>query len=70
VLRDAAGATFVDVRRLYPDTGICTFDPGFNSTVGATRNPACPCSPQRHVSPCSAQMATLFCSTQSSFQIN
>ena len=28
VLRDAAGATFIDVRRLYPETGICTFDPG------------------------------------------
>ena len=28
VLRDAAGATFLDVRRLFPETGICTFDPG------------------------------------------
>lgn len=28
VLHDAAGATFLDVRKLFPDTGICTFDPG------------------------------------------
>eukprot|EP00740_Mantoniella_antarctica_P017510 CAMPEP_0181392384 /NCGR_PEP_ID=MMETSP1106-20121128/26554_1 /TAXON_ID=81844 /ORGANISM="Mantoniella antarctica, Strain SL-175" /LENGTH=138 /DNA_ID=CAMNT_0023513487 /DNA_START=72 /DNA_END=485 /DNA_ORIENTATION=+ len=33
VLRDAAGATFLDVRRLFPETGVCTFDPGFNSTA-------------------------------------
>ena len=33
VLRDAAGATFLDVRRLYPEHAVCTFDPGFNSTA-------------------------------------
>jgi len=33
VLHDAAGCTFLDVRALYPATGICTFDPGFNSTA-------------------------------------
>lgn len=33
VLRDAAGATFLDVRRLYPEHGVCAFDPGFNSTA-------------------------------------
>lgn len=33
VLRDAAGSTFLDVRTLYLETGICTFDPGFNSTA-------------------------------------
>ena len=32
VLTDAAGARFLDVRRLQPATGICTFDPGFGST--------------------------------------
>jgi hypothetical protein len=34
VLTDAAGARFLDVRRLQPTTGICTFDPGFTSTAG------------------------------------
>jgi len=33
VLTDAAGATFLDVRRLYPDHSVCTYDPGFNSTA-------------------------------------
>jgi hypothetical protein len=33
VLTDAAGARFLDVRRLQPTTGICTFDPGFGSTA-------------------------------------
>jgi len=33
VLRDNAGATFLDVRRLYPEHAVCTFDPGFNSTA-------------------------------------
>ena len=36
VLRDAAGATFLDVRRLYPEHAVCTFDPGFNSTACAS----------------------------------
>lgn len=33
MLRDAVGGKFIDVRRLYPEHGICTFDPGFNSTA-------------------------------------
>ncbi|KAK9829818.1 hypothetical protein WJX72_008050 [[Myrmecia] bisecta] len=32
VLQDAAGQTFIDIRKLQPSTGICTFDPGFTST--------------------------------------
>lgn len=32
-MRDAAGNEFVDVRRLQPETGVCTFDPGFTSTA-------------------------------------
>ncbi|KAK9822435.1 hypothetical protein WJX74_008201 [Apatococcus lobatus] len=32
VLSDAAGAKFLDVRKLQPTTGMCTFDPGFTST--------------------------------------
>ena len=31
VMRDADGNQFVDVRKLHPSTGICTFDPGFTS---------------------------------------
>jgi citrate synthase len=33
VLRDVAGNRFLDVRKLQPTTGICTFDPGFTSTA-------------------------------------
>jgi citrate synthase len=33
VLKDASGSSFVDIRRLHPTTGICTFDPGFGSTA-------------------------------------
>ena len=33
MLTDAVGATFLDVRRLYPDHAVCTYDPGFNSTA-------------------------------------
>ncbi|KAK2077381.1 hypothetical protein QBZ16_004226 [Prototheca wickerhamii] len=33
VLLDSAGAQFVDIRKLQPSTGICTFDPGFGSTA-------------------------------------
>ena len=33
MLTDAAGATFLDVRRLYPEHAVCTYDPGFNSTA-------------------------------------
>ncbi|KIZ03654.1 type II citrate synthase [Monoraphidium neglectum] len=33
ILTDAAGNTFIDIRRLQPTTGICTFDPGFTSTA-------------------------------------
>eukprot|EP00803_Ostreobium_quekettii_P004154 evm.model.scf_1095EXC.3 EVM.evm.TU.scf_1095EXC.3 scf_1095EXC:45595-48729(+) len=33
VLKDAAGATFLDIRRLLPVQGICAYDPGFNSTA-------------------------------------
>ena len=32
-LKDATGASFLDVRKLYPTTQICTYDPGFNSTA-------------------------------------
>ncbi|DBA92912.1 hypothetical protein WJX79_000420 [Trebouxia sp. C0005] len=32
LLKDAAGNRFLDVRKLQPTTGICTFDPGFTST--------------------------------------
>eukprot|EP00891_Asterochloris_glomerata_P004678 jgi/Astpho2/4678/e_gw1.00067.398.1_t len=32
LLQDAAGNKFLDVRKLQPSTGICTFDPGFTST--------------------------------------
>lgn len=32
LLQDAAGNRFLDVRKLQPTTGICTFDPGFTST--------------------------------------
>ena len=32
VLIDAYGAQFVDIRRLQPETGICTYDDGFSST--------------------------------------
>ena len=33
MLTDAVGATFLDVRRLYPEHAVCTYDPGFNSTA-------------------------------------
>ncbi|KAL4521631.1 hypothetical protein Ndes2437B_g07799 [Nannochloris sp. 'desiccata'] len=33
VLLDSNGAKFVDIRKLQPSTGICTFDPGFTSTA-------------------------------------
>ena len=32
-LKDSTGASFLDVRKLYPTTRICTYDPGFNSTA-------------------------------------
>ena len=32
-LTDAAGNGFVDIRRLHPETGVCTYDPGFTSTA-------------------------------------
>lgn len=32
VMIDAYGAQFVDIRRLQPETGICTFDDGYSST--------------------------------------
>jgi citrate synthase len=32
-LEDSAGQRFVDIRKLYNGHGICTFDPGFNSTA-------------------------------------
>lgn len=32
LLKDASGNRFLDVRKLQPTTGICTFDPGFTST--------------------------------------
>ena len=31
-LQDASGARFIDIRKLQPTTGICTYDPGFTST--------------------------------------
>ncbi|KAI8476166.1 MAG: hypothetical protein J3K34DRAFT_455912 [Monoraphidium minutum] len=31
--RDAADNLFIDIRKLQPSTGICTFDPGFTSTA-------------------------------------
>jgi citrate synthase len=33
VLLDSSGAKFIDIRKLQPTTGICTFDPGFGSTA-------------------------------------
>jgi len=33
VLTDSSGSQFVDIRKLYPDIGICCFDPGFGSTA-------------------------------------
>lgn len=33
VLKDSAGKVFLDVRKLQPSLGICTFDPGFTSTA-------------------------------------
>jgi citrate synthase len=33
LLVDASGSRFIDVRKLQPTTGICTFDPGFGSTA-------------------------------------
>ncbi|KAK9843949.1 hypothetical protein WJX81_000244 [Elliptochloris bilobata] len=32
LLQDASGAKFLDIRKLQPSTGLCTFDPGFTST--------------------------------------
>ncbi|CAK0781067.1 hypothetical protein CVIRNUC_005275 [Coccomyxa viridis] len=32
MLTDSSGAHFIDIRKLQPTTGICTFDPGFTST--------------------------------------
>lgn len=32
-LMDTAGNAFLDIRRLQPETGICTYDPGFTSTA-------------------------------------
>lgn len=32
ILRDVYGGRFVDIRKMQPTTGICTFDDGFNST--------------------------------------
>jgi citrate synthase len=32
-MEDSAGQKFVDIRKLYNGHGICTFDPGFNSTA-------------------------------------
>jgi citrate synthase len=36
VLLDSNGAKFVDIRKLQPTTGICTFDPGFTSTAACS----------------------------------
>jgi citrate synthase len=33
LLKDSSGADFLDVRKLYGDTGLFTFDPGFTSTA-------------------------------------
>jgi citrate synthase len=33
VLLDSSGAKFIDIRKLQPSTGMCTFDPGFGSTA-------------------------------------
>jgi len=33
MLLDAAGGRFLDVRRLYGESGLCCFDPGFSSTA-------------------------------------
>lgn len=34
-LQDSSGSRFIDIRKLQPLTGICTFDPGFTSTGAA-----------------------------------
>jgi len=33
MLVDSAGSSFVDIRNLYGETGVCCFDPGFGSTA-------------------------------------
>ncbi len=32
ILQDAANNRFIDIRKLQPSTGICTYDPGYTST--------------------------------------
>eukprot|EP00210_Caulerpa_lentillifera_P008833 g8429.t1 len=32
-MQDSAGNEFIDIRRLQPESGICTYDPGFTSTA-------------------------------------
>ncbi|GMH43029.1 hypothetical protein BSKO_10951 [Bryopsis sp. KO-2023] len=36
ILRDSAGKVFLDVQKLQPTFGICTFDPGFTSTASCS----------------------------------
>lgn len=44
VVRDAAGARFVDVQNLFATAGICTYDPGFTSTASCASAVRARCS--------------------------
>ena len=57
-LQDASGARFIDIRKLQPTTGICTYDPGFTARAHAT--PPSPTSTARRA-PCCTEGAHAAC---------